>query len=61
MFGTYNIQNCRNGSLESALCGMAQANTDLGLIQETKLPGGVYTRESEGYQVVALEIPSQHR
>ena len=30
-FGTYNIRNGRNGGLESALRGMAQANIDLGV------------------------------
>ena len=29
IFGTYNIRNGRNGGLESALRGMAQANMDL--------------------------------
>ena len=32
-FGTYNIRNGRNGGLESALRGMAQANIDLGVFQ----------------------------
>ena len=42
-FGSYNIQNGRNGGLESALCGMAQANIDMGVLLETKLTNGVYT------------------
>ena len=43
-FGTYNIRNRRNWGLESALRGMAQANIDLGVFQETKCTDGVYTR-----------------
>ena len=43
-FGTYNIRNGRNGGLESALRGMAQANIDLGVFQENKCTDGVYTR-----------------
>ena len=31
--GSYNIQNGRNGGLESELCGMYQANIDLGILQ----------------------------
>ena len=44
-FGTYNIKNGRNGGLELALQGMAQANIDLGVFQETKCTDGIYTRE----------------
>ena len=47
-FGTYNIRNGRNGGLESALWGMAQAKIDLGVFQETKCTDGVYTRTSAG-------------
>ena len=60
-FGTYNIRNGRNGGLESALRGMAQANIDLGVFQETKCTDGVYTRASAGYCVVATDAPSRHR
>ena len=60
-FGTYNIRNGRNGGLESALRGMAQANIDLGIFQETKCNDGIYTRESSGYRVVATDAPSRHR
>ena len=45
-FGTYNILNGRNGGLEAALRGMSQANMDLGILQETKLTDGIYTRRS---------------
>ena len=57
-FGTYNIRNGRNGGLESALQGMAQANIDLGILQETKCTDGIYTCELAGYSVVATDAPS---
>ena len=60
-FGTYNIRNGRSGGLESALLGMAQANIDLGVFQETKCTDRIYTRESAGYRVVATDAPSPHR
>ena len=60
-FGTYNIRNGRTGGLEAALRGMSQANMDLGILQETKLTDGVYTRGSAGYNVIATDTPSQHR
>ena len=60
-FGTYNICNGRNGGLESALRGMSQANTDMGIFQEKKVTEGIYTRRSAGYSVVATDAPSQHR
>ena len=40
-FSTYNIRNGRNGGLEAALRGMAQANMDLRVLQETKCTDGV--------------------
>ena len=60
-FGTYDIRNGRNGGLESALWGMAQANIDLGVFQETKCTDGIYTRELAGYRVVATDALSRHR
>ena len=60
-FGTYNIRNGRKGGLESALRGMSQANMDLGILQETKITNGVYTRGSDGYKVIATDAPSRHR
>ena len=59
-FGTYNIHNGCNGSLESALRGMSQANIGLGIFQETKVTDGIYTRGSAGYSVVATDAPSRH-
>ena len=60
-FGTYNIRNGRNGGLEAALWGMSQANMDLGILQETKLTGGIYTRGLAGYSVITTDTPSQHQ
>ena len=60
-FGTYNIRNRRNSGLEAALWGMSQANMDLGILQETKLMDGIYTRGSAGYSVVAMDEPIRHR
>ena len=59
-FGTYNICNGRNGRLEAELRGISQANMDLGILQETKLTYGIYTRGSAGYSVVAMDAPSRH-
>ena len=60
-FSTYNIHNGRNGGLGAALLGMSQANMDLGILQETKLADGIYTRGSAGYSVVTTDAPSPHR
>ena len=43
-FGTYNIQNVRNGGLEPALQGILQANIYQGVFQETEVTEWVYTR-----------------
>ena len=40
---------------------MSQANMELGIFQETKCTDGIYTRESDGYRVVATDVPSRHR
>ena len=60
-FVTYNIRNGQKGVLEAALWGMSQANMDLGILQETKLRDGIYTRGSAGYSVIATDAPSRHR
>ena len=60
IFGTYNIRNGQNGGLEEALRGVSQANMDLGILQETKLTDGIYTRGSTGYTVIATDAPSRH-
>ena len=60
-FGTNNIRNGRNGGLELGLRVMSQANMDLGIFQKTKCTDGIYTRESAGYCVIAMDTPSPHR
>jgi hypothetical protein len=47
----YNIRSGRNGGLESALQAMKLMGVDLGVLLETKLTKGVYTRWSSGYNV----------
>ena len=59
-FESYNIRNGYNGRLFSALRGVSQANLDLGVFQETNLTGGVYTRVSADYNVVARDVPIRH-
>ena len=59
-FGTYNIRKGRKGRLEAALRGVSQANMDLGILQETELIDGIYTRGSAGYNVIATDAPSRH-
>ena len=44
-----------------ALRGMSQANMDLGILQETKLMDGIYTRRLAGYSVITTDAPSRHR
>ena len=34
---------------------------DLGILQDTKITNGVYTRGSAGYKVIATDAPSRHR
>ena len=46
--------------MELALWGMAQANMDLEIFQETKFTDGIYTRVSAGHSVVATDMPSQY-
>jgi len=58
---TYNICSGRAGRLELALRAADQMNLDLGILTETKLTDGVYTRNSSGYQVTATDAPSAHQ
>ena len=41
--------------------GMGQSNVDVGVLQETKLTDGIYTRRWYGYKVVATLAPRRHR
>ena len=61
LIGTYNICNGRKEALEAAHRGMSQANMDLGILQETKLTDGIYTRGSASYSVIVTDAPSRHR
>ena len=40
---------------------MGQSNLDVGVFQDTKLTGGIYTRISDGYKFVVTPAQSQHR
>ena len=60
-FVCYSIQIGCSGSLESALCGMAQDSIYLGVVQETNITSGIYKREFVGYWVVALDVTGGHR
>lgn len=51
-FGWYNIFNVRKTCLWFSLRGMEHDNIELGVLQETKLIGGFYTRYLEGYKVL---------
>ena len=55
-FGTYNIQNRRNGGLGSSLRGMGQSNMDVRVFQKM-----IYIWVSYGYRVVATSETSRHR
>ena len=39
---------------------MSQSNMNLGVFQENKLKKRIYTHDSSGYRVVAIEAPSVH-
>ena len=58
---SYNIRSGRSGGLESALRAMEAMGVDLGVLLETKLTGGIYTRFSSGYSVVASDAASAHQ
>jgi hypothetical protein len=54
LLALFNIRSGRNGGIEAALRVMDQLGVDIGFLLETKLPGGIYTRHSSGYNVLAL-------
>ena len=58
---TYNIQSGRSGRLEIALREMEKMNIDIGILTETKLTDGIYTRYSSGYHVRATEATSHSK
>ncbi len=55
----YNIRNGCNGGLESTLRAMKQMGVDYGVLLETKLTEGVYTRWSSRYNVRSTHAPSK--
>jgi exonuclease III len=58
---SYNIMHGGNSRLNQALRCMRLMGMDLGVLTETKLVDGTYTREAEGYEVVATEAKSNHQ
>ncbi len=54
----FNILSGQNGGLESALRAMAAMDVDFGILMETKITGGIYTRFSSGYNVFASNAVS---
>ena len=58
---TWNIRSGRNGGLESACRALDSLGVDVAVLQETKLTGGIYTRLSSGYSIVATDAPSSHQ
>jgi hypothetical protein len=54
----FNIRSGRNGGLEEALRAMDQLGVDIRFLVEMKLTGGIYTRHSSGYIVLALTAMS---
>ena len=54
----YNVRSGRQGGLENALRAMDSLGVDLGVLQETKLTGGIYSKYSKGYNVLATDAPS---
>jgi hypothetical protein len=57
----WNIRNGCNGGLESALREMEAIDINLGILIETKVTGGIYTKNSSGYSVVASNASSVHQ
>ena len=57
----YNIFSGRRSWLEMVLHEMDRMNVDLGILTETKHTGGVNTRESSGYRVLATDAASPHQ
>jgi hypothetical protein len=55
---SFNIRSGRNGGIEAALRVMEQMGVDIGFLLEAKLTGGIYTRHSSGYDVLASNAMS---
>ena len=50
---TWNIRSGRKNGLETALRAMRSMGVDIGFLQETKLTGGIYTRQYAEYKIFA--------
>ena len=57
----YNIQSGRAGRLETAMREMEWMNIDIGVLPESKLTDGIYTRVSSGYHIRATEAASHNK
>jgi len=55
---TYNVVSARGAKLLMALRAMADINTDIALLTETKLCGDRYARQGHGYSVFASDAAS---
>jgi hypothetical protein len=58
---SWNICNGRNGGLESTLRAMEAMGIDIGILLETKVTGGIYTRFLSGYLERAARATRQPR
>ena len=54
----YNVHSSQNGGLEDTLRAMDSLGIDLGVLQEMKLTGGIYTHHLRGYSVLATDVHS---
>ena len=57
----YNIINGHTGGIGLVLRMMEQANTELGVLFETNIMGGIYMCLLSEYNVLTLEAPSKHQ
>ena len=55
---SWNIRSGRNAGLEGAMRAMASLRVSIGIIQETKLTGGIYTRRFGNYRIIATDAVS---
>ena len=58
---TLNIRSGRTGGLETALCALRNGNIWIGVLQYTKLTGGIHVQRRPGYTVWETEAEIRHR
>jgi len=58
---TYNVVSARGTRLLMALRSMADLNTDIAILTETKLCGNRYAKQGFGYSVFATSATSPHK